>query len=219
MLYNKFNYSNYNKCYPPFKMKVYGRGSVMVEPDIAIVTLGVFTEDMELQKAQDENTKTMNRIINTLKKMGIPSKDIQTESYTINPQYDYVNGNQVFKGYRVTHTIKVTIRDLNMVGEVIDNAVKQGANIVNNINFTVSEPFQYYKQALNKAINNSIDKAKTIGEELRVQVSTTPIQIIEKGIESSIAPTLYKATDAVPPIQTGEIEIVANIEAIFTYIK
>lgn len=105
------------------RMKMEGKGSVRVQPDTAIVVLGVITENKELKPAQEENAAKMTAILRELREMGIPSNDVQTRSYNIFPQYDFVEGQQIFRGYRVEHMLEVAIRDIGRIGQVIDNAV------------------------------------------------------------------------------------------------
>ncbi|HEY9059875.1 MAG TPA: SIMPL domain-containing protein [Pseudobacteroides sp.] len=203
------------------KMKVDGNGSIKVKPDTAIILLGVTTEDMQLKSAQEQNSIKVNEIINSLVKLGVSSDNMETQSYTINPQYDFIEGKQVFRGYNVTHILKITVKDMDKIGEVIDKAVSSGANTVNDINFIVSEPSIYYQQALTAAIDDALIKAKTIARRLNVIVSQVPIRIMEESYQCNIQPqpfVLHTSADTTTPIQTGQAEITARIEAIFTYI-
>lgn len=201
------------------KMKVEGRGSIRVEPDIAEVTLGVSTENKQLKPAQEENAARVDGIIGTLRRMGVSAQDIATQAYVIEPQYDYIEGAQVFRGYRVLHSLNITIRNIARVGEIIDAAVESGANIVNNIRFTVSEPSVYYRQALRAAIDDAVAKAGTIGTKLRISVSQVPVQIIEREHQEipPVQPMMLQTAGAATPIQPGQIEVTARIEAVFAY--
>jgi len=199
-------------------MNLNGKGTIQVKPNIAVVSLGVVTENMDLNIALKENTAKMNKVIASLKNMGIAEKDIKTQNYNIGLNYDYIEGKQVFKGYRVANILSVTIRDINAVGEVINTAVDNGANVVNNINFTVSNPSLYYREALNLAIKDSVEKAAVIEKSLSIVVNMTPVKILEETYGYSPVPTdglLVKA--AGPQFMPGETEITASIKATFNY--
>lgn len=206
-------------CWNPYacKLKVEGTGSVSIQPDQAEVSLGVVTENRLLKAAQEENTTQMTSVINTLKAMGIPPRDIQTQSYGISPVYDYPEGNQVLRGYRVEHILKVIVRNTGSLGAIIDSAVQSGANQVSGIIFTVSKPELYYQQALKAAIDDAIAKAATLAEKLNIKVSSVPVQITELGTEAPPIPLMYQSAAPATSIQVGEIEIKARIEAIFSY--
>lgn len=202
------------------KMNINGKGSVMVKPDIAVVNIGVVTENKNLKTAQSENAAKSTDVYNTFIKNNVLEKDIMTESYTITPEYDYVEGKQIFRGYRVTNTFKVTIRDLSKVGEIIDDAVASGANVVNSIRFTSSNLDLYYRRALNIAIDDAIKKAESIERNLDIIVNKIPVSITEQsvGIVPLYERPLYSVSvDGTTPIKSGEIEISASVNVVFTY--
>jgi uncharacterized protein YggE len=202
-----------------FRLKVEGTGSVKIQPDIAAVVLGVVTENSQLKVSQEENTTRMNAVLRALRQMGIPSEDIQTRLYNITPQYDFIEGKQVFRGYRVEHMLEITIRDMDRIGGIIDSAVESGANQVNSIEFTLANQRVYYQQALNAAVDDAAAKVRTLAGKLGIEVSKVPVRIIETGYEPEIPvmPFAYQAAAPVTPVQTGQIEITARLEAIFVY--
>jgi uncharacterized protein YggE len=160
----------------------------------------------------------MTAILGTLREFGIPQEDIKTQSYTITPQYDYIEGKQVFRGYRVEHLLDITIRDMNKTGELIDSVVQSGANIVNSIRFTISDQSVYYRQALNAAVDDALAKARTLEVKLNIEVSRVPVRIIEMGYEAGpIVPLMVQTTGTAVPVQPGMLEVSARIEAIFDY--
>lgn len=202
-------------------MTVTGVGSVSAQPNVAKINLGVETQDEELTKAQQDNAQTLNKVIDSLVQMGIPREDIQTVDYFIYPQYDYVDGKQEFRGYQVTHTIQVTIKDLSQTGKVIDTAVQNGANRVSNIEFTIDNPQQYYKRALNRALENAVSKAQTIANQMKLNLDPTPTQIVEELPQGTVIPQTFKQAEAVSSASTqvepGQIEITSRVETKFQY--
>lgn len=201
-------------------MTVYGRGNIKVKPDIAMASIGVIVENKDLKAAQAQSIEKATRILDTLKRMGIKERDIKTENYTITPEYDYIEGKQVFRTYKITNTFRVTLRDLSRIGEIIDAAVASGANVVNSITFTVENPEKYYNQALKIAVRNALEKARVLGETLNVIVNNTPIRIIEERQEYRpvYRQTALAATTEATPIMEGVIEISADVKAIFNYL-
>jgi uncharacterized protein YggE len=131
------------------RMNVEGRGSIFAEPDRASVVLGVITENLQLEAAQNENSLKVQKVIQALLDSGVKREDIKTSNYQISPQYDFVNGEQVFRGYRVVHELAVVIENIRLIGVIIDNAVRAGANTVSDIRFFISDTNVYYQAALN----------------------------------------------------------------------
>ncbi|HEX7064075.1 MAG TPA: SIMPL domain-containing protein [Bacillales bacterium] len=200
-------------------MTVNGEASLSVEPDTVSIQLTVMTENERLSQAQQENANKMNQVIQALLQAGIPRENIQTTAYTINPRYDYVDGKQVFRGYQVTNTITVTMKNIDQTGRIIDLAVKNGVNQVSNIEFTVENQQKYYRQALSDALNNALKKARTIAETLNVPFDSTPIKVVEEtGEMPHPVQTFALAEQSVStPIESGQIVIRASVEAQFRY--
>ena len=118
-------------------IKVNGEGEIAVQPDTATVNLGVVTESKELMEAQQQNSIIANKVINALIALGIDKNQIQTVDYRIEPEYDYSSGQQIFRGYKITHILQVKIDDLSIIGKVVDTAVENGANYVANVQFHI----------------------------------------------------------------------------------
>ena len=199
------------------EMTISGRGILKVTPDIALVTMGIVTENKNLKIAQEYNSVVVSNVILELTKQGISSKDIQTLDYNIEEQYDNVEGKQIFRVYKVKNTFKVTVIDIKRVGEVIDSAVAKGVNSVNGISFEVSNPDKYYNIALAKALNQAVYKAQTIKNTSRILLNITPISITEESTNylPIYEPMLLKS--ATTPVSPGEIQISASIKAVFQY--
>lgn len=211
------HYSNVNNS--DNSMNIEGEGKVKATPNIAVITLGVITEGEKLETTQEQNAIITSEVLEALSDIGIRDEDIETISYTIQQKYDYVDGKRVFRGYEVTNKFTVTIRDIEEVGEVIDIAVANGANVADNIRFEVSNPSIYYRKALTLAVEDAVRKARDIGRTLGVMVDEVPTKIIEQDYKSIYLPELpvYRAPEADTPIRAGQLEISARIKATFSY--
>ncbi|WP_318503468.1 SIMPL domain-containing protein [Bacillus sp. T3] len=205
------------------KMTVNGKGEITARPDQAKLTVGVVTENIDVENAQQENAMISTRVINGLKQLGIGDSDIRTNVYSIQPQYDYIDGKSVLRAYQVEHQLEVTVKDIAKVGLVYDQALKAGANRGGNVQFFVSNPEGYYREALKRALHDAIEKAVTISTTIGTNLNKTPIKIVEEPEpQDRIFPVFsYKlaatAEAGVPPIQKGEFRIVANVKAEFKY--
>jgi uncharacterized protein YggE len=205
----------------PNRLTVTGEGSVSAVPDQAMITLGVITENRDLSIAQKENAAKTSAVIRSLMSAGISQQDIQTSSYRIEPQYDYQEGQQIFRGYRVEHQLQVTVKDIRQTGQVIDNAVASGANSVSSIQFTVSNPDAFYNQALTAAIQNAQQKAIAMARALQITLQPVPIAVQELSQPLPPRPVPFQAQmlaqGAGTPIQPGENKITATVKIEYTY--
>lgn len=202
-----------------YLLSVEGNGSIMVAPDLGVIFLGVISENTKLAAAQEQNNEKMNKVISSLLKLGIKEKDIKTENYSVDPQYDFVDGKQVFRGYRVSNNLRITVQDMKSIGAVIDTAIENGANVVYNVNFSIADKDIYYKKALSLALINAVEKAKSIEKTLNVEVDLTPIKIVEESVGNIQTRDAYaiKAPASPTPIMAGELEITAKVNALFKY--
>jgi uncharacterized protein YggE len=200
-------------------MTVTGDASLSFEPDRVSIQLGVVTESEQLSQAQQENARKMNQVIQSLLQLGIPKENIQTTVYNINPIYDYIDGKQQFRGYQVSNTITVQMKNTEQIGKVIDIAVQNDVNHVSNIQFSLHDNDGSYQQALSAALKNAVVKAQTIAETLQVNYDPIPAKIIERIHESQMAYKTFALheTSNATPIEPGEIIINATVEAQFQY--
>ncbi|MBY6038161.1 SIMPL domain-containing protein [Fictibacillus nanhaiensis] len=226
MYYSQPTYQNGNSAqtYLPTKqnrLTVTGEGSVFAVPDQAVITIGVITEDQNVSTAQKENANKMSAVINTMLTLGIAREDIQTNSYRVEPQYNYENGQQIFKGYKVEHQLQVTIKDLNKMAQVIDGAIASGANFVSSIQFSVTNPDAFYNQALTIAIQNAQQKAIAMARALQVTLHPVPINVQETSQALPPRPIPFYgamlAQESGTPIQPGENKLTATVKVEYTF--
>ncbi|MBI4458164.1 SIMPL domain-containing protein [Candidatus Uhrbacteria bacterium] len=147
-----------------------GEGKATAIPDIALLDLGMTVERPTVSAAQKENTRVMNEIIAKLKAMGVDGKDIQTTNYSIYPSYDYLNGRQQLRGYTVAQSVKVKVRKLDNVSDILGAAGQLGANQIGGISFSVDEPEKLRQEARLKALKNAKEKAEALADVMGVEL-------------------------------------------------
>ena len=201
------------------EMTVTGNGEVVVHPDYVQVQIEVRTEGKNVSAAQQENAMMMNQVMEALEALTIPREDIQTTVYTISPNYDYIEGRQVFRGYEVQNGITVKIMDISQVGTVIDTAIQNGANQVSGIHFKIDDSDAYYRQALQLALLDAQAKAKSIANTMHLSLQPLPVEIIE---ETNAPPVLYKEVQLsnrqfVTPIEPGTMTVNATVRVKFWF--
>ena len=147
-----------------------GFGKINGNNDIAVTTMGYSNTDKNVAKAQADNKKVMDQIYAELKKMNIADKDLQS-NYSIYPDYNYTQERgQELKGYRVSNTLTVKIRDLNKISDVLSLAGKYGATEVSGLNFTIDDPENLKSQARDKALVDAKAKAEHLANVLGLRL-------------------------------------------------
>ncbi|MEM8539918.1 MAG: SIMPL domain-containing protein [Pseudomonadota bacterium] len=150
------------------RILVTGTGSVSIEPDMAIVSMGVTMQEKTSRAALDANTQAMADILAAMKAAGIDESDLQTSNFSIQPQYVYPKSNSSgdqrprIDGYIVRNSLTVRIRDLTTIGDVLDASVSLGVNDGGNLVFTNDDPKAAISEARAKAMKDAIEKAETL---------------------------------------------------------
>lgn len=135
---------------------VNGEGKVSVAPDIAYTSLGVEAQGPTVKQVQSYLNTSINSVVDALSKIGIKKEDIKTTQYSISPMYDYANGRQKLTGFQAHSSVRVTIKNLDLVNAVIDTATANGATNVGRITFDVEDK----EKALNDARDLAVKDAK-----------------------------------------------------------
>ncbi|MFD1886985.1 SIMPL domain-containing protein [Paenibacillus wenxiniae] len=194
-------------------INVSGNGKLSVKPDIAYVSIGAQTTATTAAKAQASNAQKMSKLTALLKKWSIPQADIQTVQFYVQPNYNYNDKDgQKVTGYTAYHTLEVKYRDLDKIGELLDDASAAGANNVGSVNFDVENPQTYEDQVIAKAMKDAASKAgsiakaanRTLGELLSVSDSgsVTPPIVMQRA-----EATMDGAKSSGTSIQPGMIEL------------
>lgn len=200
-------------------ISIQGQGKVYTKPDIAIVDLSVVTEGRNIKDVQDRNTKKMNGVIEFLKGFEIEDKDIKTINYNIYPRYNYENRAipQII-GYEITQTLEVKIRNLEKIGEILDKSVGAGINQVSSLRFWVDKDEDLKAEARKLAIEDAKKKAEILASNLGIKL----VKIAGFSEDTGYYPIpIYKEAigmgggGTVPDIQTGENEIIVNVNLIY----
>ena len=204
-----------------FTLEVWGEGVVTAAPNRTLITLGTVSEGAELKSVQTDNATKVAAIIEALEQSGIARENIKTIQFLIEPQYDYIDGKQEFRGYKVTHLLQVTLDNVTDAGRIIDTAVANGANMVTSIEFNSSEAAKVRQEALIAAVRDAEAKASTIARALGVSLSAIPCKV-EEVAQPGAEPMLFKASAMLPesvtsPIEPGQLTFRAAVRIWYMY--
>ncbi len=198
-------------------INIEGEGIVKATPTIATVDIGVMTEKPEVATAQTENTTKMNAILKEIKGLGVDSKDIKTTNFTVNPLYDFPKGVQTLRGYQVTQSVQVKIRDLQKTGTILTMATGKGANQVSGVSFTIDDPENLKAEARTKALDSAVIKAQSIAKRLGVRLGRV-VMYNEYSANPGPTPMYAMAKEGMggenpptPSIEAGTNEVRVNV--------
>ena len=200
---------------------VNGNAELEVEPDQAVVRLGVSFQEPEAAAAQRRVNTTAHAILEAVKAVGIAESAIQTSRLDLSPVYDHrprtEGGPPVVVGYQASNVVTVTLEDLSKVGAVVDAAIKAGANQVEGISFELEDDDAAKQRALGQAIEDAKNKAGAMARALGLSLGPV-LEVHESG--AFVAPPPYQArfrmqemavvSDSTP-VSPGMVTVTANV--------
>lgn len=199
---------------PTPRIVVSGEGEMSIAPDMAILSLTVLREAETARMAVSSGNEAMAAVIEAMKSAGIAERDLQTSGFSISPRYVYPKKNTdrqqpEIVAYSVSNTLVVRVRDLKLVGQVLDTSVSLGVNQGGNITFTNDDPSDAITQARKNAVASAMDKARTLSAAAGVATGRI-LEMSEQSHRPSPVPimraramAMESAPDAVP-VQSGE---------------
>ena len=208
---------------------VSGQGEVFAVPDIAQFTFSVTEEKETVALAQTEVDKKIDLALGLLKGANIEERDIKTISYNVYPQYDYIRsvcnefncppGKQELRGYQVSQTISVKVRDTESAGKVLADIGGAGASNISGLNFTIDDEDELERDARRAAIDDAEEKARALARDLGVSLGRV-VGFDENSYQPQFARSFDVAAFAedeaigggiVPDLPVGENKITSNV--------
>lgn len=194
-----------------------GSGVVMVESDVATISLGVTEQNADVIEAQNAVNQKIAAIRAALVDAGVDNADINTDSLYIYANYDYSENAQTVVGYNATNSLSVRTTEIDKVGTLIDAAFAAGANQLHGVNFSKQDSSEAQAQALTMATQNAMANAKTIADAAGVRllsirsIKESNSYSFDSGLNVSYARAEAAAADFGTDVQAAMISVSANV--------
>lgn len=201
------------------QISVEAEGQVMAVPDLARLTLEVESRAPQAEAAAWENSRRAEALLKALKGTLTPDDQVKTLGYRLTPVYapkDKTSPPEI-KGYQAVHRLQVNIKGPERLGAVIDLALKSGASGVSGPFWEHSRIEELQRQAAVAALEKARKMAEALAQAQGLKI--TGVEKISTGIH--FRPLRgggeFKAMAAAPatPIEVGEEEIKASVQAVF----
>jgi uncharacterized protein YggE len=209
--------------YPP-TLVVTGEGEVYAAPDLAVVTLGAVAQAPDAISAQNQVNQLMQKTIDAIKATGISEEKIKTTGLSLSPVYtgggmrDRIDSEPRISGYRASNAVEVRLDDPKSAGNVIDAGMKAGANQLQGLWFTLKDDSKQRQQALESAVKQASEKAKTLAAALGVKLEGVQLVTEEFGggmPRPYAGPRLAEAMTMDTPIQPGQAQVTAHVSVTY----
>ncbi len=202
---------------------VTGTGTSYTSPDIAYLYIGVDIQNADLAAAMKDADSRMTDILAALKKADITDADIQTVQYNVYRE----QGAPMPKGggdttspstYHVMNVIRVNVHTIGKVGDVLNSAVNAGANVINNVEFSVKDT----KANETTARKSALDDANAKATELAASIGATLGRIVSiqegtgfGGVPQAAAYGMGGGGGGGPALMGGSLQVTVNLSVTY----
>lgn len=199
-------------------IRVSGSGTTYAVPDVLSFTLVITREGDTIAPLKTEVDGVTEDVLQALANANIETDDIRSYAVQAQPIYDYSEDRSKprIQGYKVSRSIEVTMRDPSLYDSVLNQSLSAGVSAIQSANYRVSDPSEYYAQALRKAMADARAKAQILAASGDVSLG----QIIRISEHSSAPQPVFRmesmraaSADVSLP---GQSDIQAQIEVVFS---
>lgn len=146
-------------------INICAEGKASAKPDIAKISLSLFSSDLEASSANRLVDKDIKKLLNKLSKYEIREGSLDTSHASIQAEYDYNVRPKKLLGYRATRQIHFDLVALKQLDELVEDLSKLKHVNLNNLNFAVKDTQYLEDFALINAIQLAKQKAELIANE------------------------------------------------------
>lgn len=162
----------------PRQISVRGEAEIRVVPDEVVLTVGVETDDHDLDKAKDANDAVFKVLLKITDSYGIPRQHVGTEYLDVEPRYRASSGGREFLGYWVQKTAVITLRDIKRFEPLLSSLLEAGVTHVHGIDFRTTELRKHRDRVRHMAVKAAREKADALAASLGVRAGR-PLNINE----------------------------------------
>ena len=205
---------------PTGTIVVSGTGRVAVQPDVADLRLGVTVTKPTVEAARGEAAATMDAILRAVDGAGISRADVRTAMLSVQPRYDYRDGRApVLTGYEIANIVEVSVRDLSVLGDVIDATLAAGATSMDALTFRLADPVPSERDARRQAMAEARSRADVLAEAAGLTIVGVS-DILEGQPQRPPGPIakaerMALAADAPTPVEAGTLEVTVTVSVTY----
>ena len=202
-----------------------GSGVVKLKPDRATLTVAVVTRATSAAEAGRLNVSRIRPVIAALKRQRLPDSAIVSTGYTVSIEREPLGRApapaDAPQTYVARNAIRVSLWDLETLGQLVDTALSAGASEIANISFASSQAVEARQRAIAAAVRSARADAEaaaaaaggTLGA--LIEVSLLP----EYGVAGGRAADYYQfaIAGAATPIMPSDVSVSVQARVRFAF--
>jgi uncharacterized protein YggE len=187
-----------------------GFGEVKLKPDRAELTIAVVTNSGSAAEAGRSNATRVSAVRAALLRQGVPDSSIATSGYAVELERNYGSPRAAADSlprYIARNAVRISLRDLDALGRLIDTALVAGASEVSRLSFSSSAAASVRGRALEIAVQQARADAEIaaraaggrLGRLLQLRITpdarALAYMMLEQSAYSAPEPTSINPTD------------------------
>jgi hypothetical protein len=222
---------------------VQAEGKYESEPDLAIMTFDISSQEKELKEAYTKASQSIRTIVGVAERNGLGKDAIQTGVLTITPFYEGDRKKRA-RAYRVQGHVVLRIQDFSKVGPIMDESVQDGIADFRSLTYQLSNEEAAKQKAVADAMHRATGRATVALEQTKQKLG--PARSVSLEVQdlvgiAQIRGLQYEALDSLevrssgagifgtakkmaappppPPVQPEKITTTASIQCVFAIEK
>jgi uncharacterized protein YggE len=210
-------------------INVSGDAEIKVEPDRAVLSLGVEVHAKLFDEARRENDRRIRAVRQAIASLGIADSDVQTDFIQVG--IVYTDDGVTPKYFNAQKSIVVALREIGQMETVLAAALDAGATHILGIDFQTTRLRDLRDEARALAVHAASEKARDMATAAGLKVgSPVGISSADYGLRSwygsgwsnaryPMSQNIYQervsASGSQPTIALGRISVTANVSMSF----
>lgn len=161
------------------QVTVKGEGKVRVPPDYVAIEIGISGTGQDIERLKQEVDLKTLRLVEVASKFKIAAVDVKSGGVRVSKIFDTDrNENDVFKGYEVSRSLELRLRQFAEYEKFAQALVSAGMNEIESLTVGVDDESKLRNPALAAAAKDARLKAQAVAESLGIRIGL-PIEVGE----------------------------------------
>jgi uncharacterized protein YggE len=199
------------------RITVTGTGRSGRSADLAHATFVAEATRDSAASARTAAASVAAAVIAAVRAAGVADVDVQTAGLDVSPDWEHDGTRMIRRGFTVTNRIGVRVRDLELVGQVLDAGLEAGATGLDGVAFLLADETGPAEEARRAAVADARARAATIAAAAGGRLGA--LVAITEGMATPPFPApqsrmMAMAEDSSPtPVLPGVVEVSVTVTA------
>ena len=154
-------------------VSVTANAELKLQPDVAKFTVSADAVEQTTDQARAKTSQMVNQAVDILMtQFGVQKSDITTSYINVSPYYVWKEDQRVLEGQRATQSIEVTLKNIDIYGDVFEALTKVDGISVPNASLDKLDKSEDLKEVRELAIKAALDKATAYAEASGMKIAT-----------------------------------------------